>query len=217
MKRAVCLISGGMDSLVSATIAKREGYEIYCLTVDYKQKAKKEIESAKKVAKFLKAKEHLILNIDLSWTKSALTRREIKIPKKAKGIPPTYVPARNTILLSLAVAYAETIDAENIFIGINSIDYSGYPDCRDVFVKKFQELVDVSTKKTVEGKKIKIEAPLLYLSKAEIVKKGVELGVDFSITWSCYRNTKKPCGKCDSCRLREIAFKKAKIPDPLIE
>ena len=217
MKRAVCLISGGMDSLVSAAIAKKEGYEIYCLTVDYKQKAKKEIESAKKVAKFLKAKEHLILNIDLSWTKSALTRKEIKIPKKAKGIPPTYVPARNTILLSLAVAYAETIDAENIFIGINSIDYSGYPDCREVFIKKFQELVDVATKKTVEGKKIKIEAPLLYLSKAEIVKKGVELGVDFSITWSCYRNTKKPCGKCDSCRLREIAFKKAKIPDPLIE
>ena len=217
MKRAVCLISGGMDSLVSAAIAKKEGYEIYCLTVDYKQKAKKEIESAKKVAKFLKAKEHLILNIDLSWTKSALTRREIKIPEKTQGIPPTYVPARNTILLSLAVAYAETIDAEKIFIGINSIDYSGYPDCRDVFVKKFQELVDVATKKTVEGKKIKIEAPLLYLSKAEIVKKGVELGVDFSITWSCYRNTKKPCGKCDSCRLREIAFKKAKIPDPLID
>ena len=217
MKRAVCLISGGMDSLVSAAIAKKEGYEIYCLTVDYKQKAKKEIESAKKVAKFLKAKEHLILNIDLSWTKSALTRREIKIPKKAKGIPPTYVPARNTILLSLAVAYAETIDAEKIFIGINSIDYSGYPDCREVFIKKFQELVDVATKKTVEGKKIKIEAPLLYLSKAEIVKKGVELGVDFSITWSCYRNTKKPCGKCDSSRLREIAFKKAKIPDPLID
>ena len=217
MKRAVCLISGGMDSLVSAAIAKKEGYEIYCLTVDYKQKAKKEIESAKKVAKFLKAKEHLILNIDLSWTKSALTRKEIEIPEKTEGIPPTYVPARNTILLSLAVAYAETIDAEKIFIGINSIDYSGYPDCRDVFVKKFQELVDVATKKTVEGKKIKIEAPLLYLSKAEIVKKGVELGVDFSITWSCYRNTKKPCGKCDSCRLREIAFKKAKIPDPLIE
>ena len=217
-KRAVCLISGGMDSFVSAAIAKKEGYKIFCLTVNYNQKARKEIEASKKIAKFLKCEKHLILNFDFSWVKSALTKRKIKIPEKTKNkIPPTYVPARNTILLSIALAYAETIDAEVIFIGVNSVDYSGYPDCRPIFIKNFQKLVDVATKKTVEGGKIKIEAPLLYLSKSEIVKKGIELGLDFSITWSCYRNTKKPCGKCDSCRLREIGFREAGIPDPLLQ
>jgi len=217
-KRAVCLISGGMDSFVSAAIAKKEGYKIFCLTVNYNQKARKEIEASKKIAKFLKCERHLILNFDFSWVKSALTKRKIKIPEKTKkGIPPTYVPARNTILLSISLAYAETIDAEIIFTGVNSVDYSGYPDCRPIFIKNFQKLVDVATKKTVEGGKIKIEAPLLYLSKSEIVKKGIELGLDFSITWSCYRNTKKPCGKCDSCRLREIGFREAGIPDPLLQ
>ena len=217
-KRAVCLISGGMDSFVSAAIAKKEGYKIFCLTVNYNQKARKEIEASKKIAKFLKCEKHLILNFDFSWVKSALTKRKIKIPEKTKkGIPPTYVPARNTILLSIALAYAETIDAEVIFIGVNSVDYSGYPDCRPIFIKNFQKLVDVATKKTVEGGKIKIEAPLLNFSKGEIVKKGIELGLDFSITWSCYRNTKKPCGKCDSCRLREIGFREAGIPDPLLQ
>ncbi len=217
-KRAVCLISGGMDSFVSAAIAKKEGYKIFCLTVNYNQKARKEIEASKKIAKFLKCEKHLILNFDFSWVKSALTKRKIKIPEKTKkGIPPTYVPARNTILLSISLAYAETIDAEGIFTGVNSVDYSGYPDCRPIFIKNFQKLVDVATKKTVEGGKIKIEAPLLYLSKSEIVKKGIELGLDFSITWSCYRNTKKPCGKCDSCRLREIGFREAGIPDPLLQ
>jgi len=217
-KRAVCLISGGMDSFVSAAIAKKKGYEIFCLTVNYNQKARKEIEASKKIAKFLKCERHLILNFDFSWVKSALTKRKIKIPEKSKNkIPPTYVPARNTILLSISLAYAETIDAEVIFTGVNSVDYSGYPDCRPIFIKSFQKLVDVATKKTVEGGKIKIEAPLLYLSKGEIVKKGIELGLDFSITWSCYRNTKKPCGKCDSCRLREIGFREAGIPDPLLQ
>jgi len=217
-KRAVCLISGGMDSFVSAAIAKKEGYKIFCLTVNYNQKARKEIEASKKIAKFLKCEKHLILNFDFSWVKSALTKRKIKIPEKTKNkIPPTYVPARNTILLSIALAYAETIDAEVIFIGVNSVDYSGYPDCRPIFIKNFQKLVDVATKKTVEGGKIKIEAPLLNFSKGEIVKKGIELGLDFSITWSCYRNTKKPCGKCDSCRLREIGFREAGIPDPLLQ
>ncbi len=217
-KRAVCLISGGMDSFVSAAIAKKSGYKIFCLTVNYNQKAKKEIEASKKVAKFLKCEKHLILNFDFSWVKSALTKRKIKIPEKSKNkIPPTYVPARNTIFLSISLAYAETIDADAIFIGVNSVDYSGYPDCRPIFIKNFQKLVDVATKKTVEGGKIKIEAPLLNLSKDEIVKKGIELGLDFSITWSCYRNTKKPCGKCDSCRLRKIAFQKAGFIDPLLQ
>lgn len=215
--KAVCLISGGMDSFVSAAIAKKNGYKIYCLTVNYKQKAKKEIESAKKIAKYLGCENHIILNFNLSWVKSALTKKEIKIPEKSKSkIPTTYVPARNTILLSLALAYAETIDADAIFIGVNSVDYSGYPDCRPIFIKRFQKLVDVATKKTVEGEKIKIVTPLLYMSKADIVKKGISLGLDFSITWSCYRNTKKPCGKCDSCRLREIGFEKAGFPDPLL-
>jgi len=215
-EKAVCLISGGMDSFVSSAIAKNNGYRIFGLTLNYGQKGKKEIESAKKVGKFLKCEKHLILNFDLSWVKSALTRKEIKIPEKVKGeIPSSYVPARNTILLSVAVAYAETIDADAIFIGVNSVDYSNYPDCRPPFIKKFQEVVDIATKKTINGGKIKIQAPLLYLSKADIVKKGIKLSLDFSITWSCYKSTKKPCGKCPSCQLRKNAFTKAGIPDPL--
>jgi len=211
MKKAVCLVSGGIDSFLTAKIAKDNGYEIYLLTFDYGQKARKEIECAKKIAKFLNAKEHIILKINLSFLKSALTRKKIKIPeRKVRGIPSTYVPARNTIFISIALGYAETIDADAIFIGVNSIDFSGYPDCRPVYIRKFQKLIDVATKKTAEGKKIKLIAPVLNFSKEEIIKKAIALGLDLSITWSCYKNGKKMCGKCPSCRIMKKAISKIK-------
>ncbi|MCM8785691.1 MAG: 7-cyano-7-deazaguanine synthase QueC [Candidatus Omnitrophica bacterium] len=202
MKKAVCLISGGIDSFVTSAIAKKKNYKIYCLTVDYGQKARKEIEAAKKIAKFLNAEQHLILKIDLTFLKSALTRKDIKIPeKKIKGIPSTYVPARNTIFISLALGYAETIGAEAVFIGVNSVDFSGYPDCSPVYIKRFQNLIDVATKTTIYGKKIKLCAPIINFSKEKIIKKAISLGLDLSITWSCYKNGEKPCGKCPSCRI----------------
>jgi len=210
MKKAVCLISGGMDSFVSAAIAKKQGYKIYALTIDYGQKNKKEITSAKKVCRFLNVERHTITRIDLSCVRSALIDRRIKIPEEVKEgeIPSTYVPARNTIFISLALALAETIDADAIYIGVNSIDFSGYPDCRPVYVKRFQNLIDVATKKTAEGRKIVLKTPLLYMSKVDIVKKGLSLGLDLSITWSCYKSGKKPCGKCPSCIIRKEAFSK---------
>ncbi|HOK57262.1 MAG TPA: 7-cyano-7-deazaguanine synthase QueC [bacterium] len=207
MKKAICLVSGGIDSFVTAAIAKKMGYKVYCLTVDYGQKARKEIEASKKVAEFLKAEEHKILKIDLSFLKSALTRNEIKIPeKKTKDIPPTYVPARNTIFISLALGYAENVGADAIFIGVNSVDFSGYPDCRPIYIKRFQKLIDVATKRTLEGKKIKLITPIINFSKKQIIKKAISLGLDLSITWSCYKNEEKPCGKCPSCRIREKAL-----------
>ncbi|MCM8818239.1 MAG: 7-cyano-7-deazaguanine synthase QueC [Candidatus Omnitrophica bacterium] len=212
MKKAVCLLSGGIDSFLTAYIAKKKGYQIYCLTIDYGQKARKEIESAKKIAKFLNAKQHLILKTDLSFLKSSLTKREMKIPqKKVKGIPSTYVPARNTIFISLALGYAESISADSIFIGVNSIDFSGYPDCRPIYIKKFQKLINFATKKTILGEKIKLIAPLINLSKSQIIKKAISYGLDISLTWSCYKNGKKPCGKCPSCRIREKAISEIKI------
>jgi len=216
--KAVCLISGGMDSFVSAAIAKNKRYEIFALTFDYSQKNKKEILCAKKIAKFLEVKKHLILKIDLSWTKSALTNKKIKVPDKiVSGIPSTYVPGRNTIFISIALSYAETIDADAIFTGVNAVDFSGYPDCRPKYIKQFQQLINIATKKTVEGEKIKLKTPLLHLPKSEIIKKGAALGIDFSLTWSCYNNRKNPCGKCPSCLLRAKGFKKAGIPDPLLK
>lgn len=202
MKKAVCLVSGGIDSFLTASIAKKKGYKIYCLTIDYGQKARKEIQSAKKVAKFLNAEEHIILKIDLSFFKSALTQEKIKIPeRKIRGIPSTYVPARNTIFISLALGYAETIGAEAIFIGVNFIDFSGYPDCRPIYIKRFQKLIDVATKRTIGGKKIKLYTPIINLTKKQIIEKAISFGLDLSITWSCYKNGKKPCGKCPSCRI----------------
>jgi len=211
MKKAVCLISGGIDSFLTAKLAEKRGYRIYCLTIDYGQKARKEIRCAKKIAEFLNAEQHIILKVNLSFLKSALTNKEIEIPeRKIRGIPSTYVPARNTIFISIALGYAETIGADAIFIGVNSIDFSGYPDCRPIYIRKFQKLIDVATKKTIEGKKIKLVAPLINLSKVEIIKKAISLGLDLSITWSCYKNGKKMCGKCPSCRIREKAMKELK-------
>ncbi len=216
MKKAVCLISGGMDSFVSAAIAKSRGYEIYALTVNYGQKNKREILSAIKIAKLLKAERHIVTKADLSWTKSALTDAKIKIPSKIRRgkIPPTYVPARNTIFISLALAFAETVDAEAIFIGVNAVDFSGYPDCRPEYIKRYRNLIKAATKKTSEGGSIKLQAPLLRLSKEKIIKKGLSLGLDFSITWSCYKSGVQPCGKCPSCIIRAKGFAASRTPVP---
>ena len=213
--RAVCLLSGGMDSCVSAFVAKNEGYTIYALTFNYGQRNRKEIEFAKEIAKALEVKEHLIINADLRSIGGSALTDDMEIPEKGEGIPPTYVPARNTIFLAYALAYAEARNADAIFIGANAIDYSGYPDCRAEYIQAMQKVANIGTKRGVEGKSIKIIAPLINLSKAEIVKKGVELGVPFEKTWSCYRETEKACGRCDSCRLRLKGFKEAGIKDPI--
>ena len=213
--RAVCLLSGGMDSCVSAFVAKNEGYTIYALTFNYGQRNRKEIECAKEIAKALEVKEHLIINADLRSIGGSALTGDMEIPEKGEGIPPTYVPARNTIFLAYALAYAEARNADAIFIGANAIDYSGYPDCRAEYIQAMQKVANIGTKRGVEGKSIKIIAPLINLSKAEIVKKGVELGAPFEKTWSCYRETEKACGRCDSCRLRLKGFKEAGIKDPI--
>jgi len=206
MKKAVVLLSGGMDSAVTLFIAKRTGYNTNCLTFDYGQRHKKEILFAKRLAKAAKSK-CTILKISLPWKKSALLDKNIKIPENRnisgkKEIPATYVPARNTIFLSFALSYAEAIGANAVFIGANAVDFSGYPDCRPEYYKAFNELF----KKATKLKGIKIVAPLLYKTKEEIVKLGRQFGVDFNLTWSCYKGGRKPCGVCDACRLRAKGF-----------
>ncbi|HEX55066.1 MAG: 7-cyano-7-deazaguanine synthase QueC [Candidatus Altiarchaeales archaeon] len=222
-KKSVCLLSGGLDSSVTLAIAKSEGYEIYALTFIYGQTHSKEVESSKKVAMYFGVEEHKIVNLDLSGiVKSALTS-DLEIPTGrtteeivgCEEIPPTYVPGRNIIFLSLALAYAETIDADSIFIGSNAIDFSGYPDCRPEFFEKFRELIEVGTKRGVEGKPIEIKTPIINLTKAEIIKRGLSLGVPFELTWSCYLGKEKACGKCDSCVLRLKGFREVGYEDPI--
>lgn len=231
-KNIIVLLSGGLDSSTLAYLVKKSPpyleNRVYSLTFDYGQSHKKELESAKKIAKKIKAVEHKIVKFDLTlWGGSSLTDNKIKIPlnrrisesnkKKLtpKSIPNTYVPARNTIFLTFALAYAEAIKADEIYIGVNSIDYSGYVDCRPVFIKKFQELVKVATVAGVQGKAIKIKTPLINMTKAEIVKVGEKLGVPWGSTWSCYLGKKLACGICDSCQLRLKGFALAGIRDPL--
>jgi len=222
VKHAVCLLSGGIDSTVTAKIAKSRGYRISALSFDYGQRNKRELESAEKISGWLNSM-HKIFKIDLRQIGGSALTDEIKIPatktpqeiKSSKKIPATYVPARNTIFLSIALAYAEVIDANAIFIGANSIDYSGYPDCRPKYFKRFQELADAATKKGLEGMGVEIKTPLLYLTKADIIKKGVELEVPLQHTWSCYRGGEKACGRCDSCILRLDGFKVAGSKDPI--
>lgn len=220
-KRAVVLLSGGIDSTTTAYYAKSKNYKIYALTIDYGQRLKKEIVSAKKIAMHLSA-QHLVIPISLDLIGgSALTNKSISVPQNRKyedieaEIPITYVPCRNIIMLSIACAWAEVIDAEAVFIGANAVDYSGYPDCRPEFIDAFQKMISIGTRRGVERKTIKVEAPLINMKKSEIVKLGVELGVPYELTWSCYLGKEKACGRCDSCMLRLKAFKDVGIDDPL--
>jgi len=213
--KSVALISGGIDSFVASAFEKSNGSTIFGLTVDYKQLHRREINSAEKVGKFLNVKEHKFINIDLSWLPSSLTNRDYVEKKHKSGIPSTYVPSRNTILISIALAYAEAIDAESIVVGVHSIDYSGYPDCRPEYIKAFQKLIDAGTRKTIEGGRIELRAPLILMRKSEIIKLGISLRLDFSITWSCYKGGSKACGICDSCKIRLEAFRQAGIVDQI--
>ena len=222
VKKAVCLVSGGLDSCVTAYIAKKEGYQVYALSFNYGQRHKKELNCAKQIADSVNAKQHIVFNLDLDkFDGSSLVDKSLnvetnhKLEEIGKKIPSTYVPARNTVFLSLALAYAEVVGADTVFIGATATDYSGYPDCRPKYLKAFQKMADLATKKGVEGKPVKIKVPLLNLTKAEIIKKGKNLGVPFEKTWSCYQGLKEACGRCDSCLLRLKGFKEASFKDPL--
>ncbi|KPU28040.1 7-cyano-7-deazaguanine synthase [Caloranaerobacter sp. TR13] len=216
MKKAVILLSGGLDSTTCMGIAQKEGYELYPISFDYRQRHRRELEAAKKIAEYYNVKEHKIISLD-NVGGSALTDKNIDVPEyKGDGeIPVTYVPARNILFLSYALGYAEVIGAEAIFIGVSSVDYSGYPDCRPEFIKAFQNVVDVGTAAGVKGKSIKIVAPLINLSKAETIKIGTKYGVPYHLTTSCYNGKEKACGVCDSCVLRLKGFEEAGIEDPI--
>ena len=223
IRKAVVLLSGGLDSTVTAYIAKKRGRRVYALTVDYGQRHKRETESAKKIAKALGAVEHKIVSLNIaSFGGSALTDETIAVPKNrspeeiaSSGIPDTYVPARNAIMLSIALAYAETVDADEIYVGAHCLDYSGYPDCRPQFIHAFQKMADLATKRAIEGKPIRIQAPLISLNKKQIIEKGGELSVPFELTRSCYSGGLKACGRCDSCVLRLKGFEEAGTEDPV--
>jgi len=217
-KSAIILLSGGLDSATVLGIATREGYECYAMTINYHQRHNAELVAANNIAKFFNVKEHKVVDIDLSWLKgSSLTNQSMSIPEIAsEGIPSTYVPARNTIMMTLALAWAETVYSQNIFIGVNAVDYSGYPDCRPEYIASFQKMANLATKSAIEGKNIHIHTPLINLTKSEIIEEGERCGIDYSATVSCYQASSDgfACGKCDSCRLRSEGFKKANIKDP---
>jgi len=223
MKRAVVLLSGGLDSATTLAIAKHDNYEIFALSFEYGQRHRIEIDSAKQIALSLGVREHRIANIDLRIFGGSALTDAIDVPKYrsdaeiASQIPVTYVPARNTIFLSYALAWAETIGVRDIFIGANARDYSGYPDCRPEFIEQFEQLANVGTRAGISGERFRIHAPLIAMNKPEIIRKGEELGVDFSITRSCYdpEPDGTACGECDSCRLRRRGFRDAGIKDPL--
>ena len=218
MKRAVVLLSGGLDSATVLAKARSQGFQCHALSVDYGQRHHAELAAAQRVASVLGAYEHRVISIDLTaFGGSALTDNRIAVPEQASsGIPLTYVPARNTIMLSLALAWAEVLQAQDIFIGVNAVDYSGYPDCRPAFIAAFEQMANLATKAAIEGKPLKLHAPLIDLSKAEIIRQGMQLGVDYALTVSCYQADEqgRACGRCDSCRLRREGFQSAGIPDP---
>ncbi len=218
-KRAVVLVSGGLDSATTLALAKEEGRECYALSVDYGQRHRAELDAAARVAESLGVKEHRTLRIDLSGIgRSALTDSTIAVPETPQvGIPITYVPARNTVMLSFALGWAEVLGAPEIFIGVNAVDYSGYPDCRPAFIAAFERVANLATKAAVEGlMSFKVIAPLIDLTKAQIIQRGTQLGVDYSLTVSCYQADEagRACGRCDSCRLRREGFANAGLVDP---
>ncbi|MCK4842603.1 MAG: 7-cyano-7-deazaguanine synthase QueC [Methylococcales bacterium] len=217
-KKAIILLSGGLDSITVLAQAKKDGYKCYALSFDYGQKHNAELIAAKKIAKNYLVEEHKIINLGLGAIGgSALTDDHISVPDTLQGgIPVTYVPARNTVFLSFALGWAEVLNAHNIFIGVNAVDYSGYPDCRPEFIESFQQLANLATKTGVEGAEIKIHAPLIKLTKAEIIKQGTALGVDYKQTVSCYSadHEGKACRVCEACRLRMLGFEQAQITDP---
>lgn len=218
-KKAVILLSGGLDSTTTLAIAKSQGFDCYALSFDYGQKQKSELDSAKQIADLFSVIEHRTMTIFLNDIGgSALTDSAIAVPKfkPSDEIPITYVPARNTIFLSYAMAWAEVLACQNIFIGVNALDYSGYPDCRGEYISAFETMANLATKQAVEGRKLTIHTPLINLHKAEIIQKGLGLGVDYSLTTTCYQADKEgaACGICDACEYRKLGFKEAGIADP---
>ena len=223
-RSAIILLSGGLDSATAAAIARQEGFDLYALSVDYGQRHRFELDAARRVCESLGVKRHAVVKVDLAQFGGSASTGSIPVPKDrppaemAHGIPVTYVPARNTVFLSLALAYAEVVGAADIFIGVNAIDYSGYPDCRAEFIAAFQQLANLATKAGVEGRlKFKIHTPLIEMTKAQIIRRGMELGVDYSLTHSCYDPDPKgiACARCDSCQLRRKGFQDAGLKDPV--
>ena len=221
-RRAVVLLSGGLDSSTCLAVARAAGFEVHCLSVDYGQRHRGELARARRLARALGAKDHRVVKVDLSgFGGSALTDASIAVPKgrsprrMAREIPVTYVPARNTVLLALALAHAETVGAEDVYVGVNAIDYSGYPDCRPEFLRAFERVARLATKAGVSGRPLRIRAPLLRLSKAGIIKLGTALGVPYRLTHSCYDPVRgRACGRCDACVLRRKGFEEAGVEDP---
>ena len=223
MRRAVVLLSGGLDSATTLAVARREGFSAHALSVDYGQRHRQELECARRLAAALGAERHTVVTMDLRAIGGSALTDAIDVPKDrpyetmAEGIPVTYVPARNTVLLSLALGYAEVVEAFDLFIGANAIDYSGYPDCRPEFLTQFERLANLATRAAVEGRgTFRVHAPLLQLTKADIIREGTRLGVDFALTLSCYDPDAggRACGRCDSCRLRLRGFQDAGLGDP---
>jgi len=222
VRKAVVLLSGGLDSATALAVARAEGFATYALSLDYGQRHRAELDAATRVAKSLGAAEHKVVQVSLDRLGGSALTDQIDVPKgrdvaeMAKGIPVTYVPARNTVFLSIALAYAEAIGAGDIYIGANVLDYSGYPDCRPEYLEAFERMAALATKAGVEGQPIRIHAPLIRMTKAEIIKKGMELGVDYGLTRSCYDPDPegRACGRCDSCLLRKKGFAEAGVPDP---
>jgi 7-cyano-7-deazaguanine synthase len=221
---AVILLSGGLDSATTAAIARSDGYKLYALSIDYGQRHHFELEAARRVARVMDAVRHVILDVDLAQLGGSALTDVLEVPKDrptdamSEGIPVTYVPARNTVFLSLALAYAETVGAADIFVGVNAVDYSGYPDCRPEYIEAFQRLANLATKAGVEGHlKFVVHAPLIRMTKSQIIRRGVELGVDYSLTHSCYDPDENgiSCGHCDACQLRRNGFAEAGLKDPV--